>query len=104
MYTTTISLRCLRPMRLVRCEDRSGAAHRKASCLVSGGSGAWGVSIYIYIIYMRSPHVPRVSIEFFNDGLKLNPRDENLNAGLAKATSFEKSLVSVAFTYTNIIH
>ena len=44
------------------------------------------------------------AIEFFNDGLKLSPRDENLNTGLAKVTSFEKSLVSVAFAYTNTIH
>ena len=33
------------------------------------------------------------AIEFFNDGLSLDPRDEGLKAGLSKATTSEKSLV-----------
>ena len=41
------------------------------------------------------------AIEFVNDGLKLDPRDENLNAGLSKVTHFEKSLVCTCFINFN---
>ena len=50
--TTTVSMRCMIYYMVLISRERSEG-------LVSGGSEAWGVPIYI--IYMGAPHVPHVS-------------------------------------------